>query len=343
MFTSQEQAIYPGSELFLIKRFMHEKAIQDAAWLMGTGLHAEDLKNPALRVSLHQFDTVYRNVYRLCPSPSLGLELGKQLNLSRWGVLAMALQSSKHLGDALATARDYRMLLRSRFQLATITTEKTVETEILPNLDMSFPVNETFAMEMLISSLLRLVKDLAGPDAGFKRIQCRYPEPRHGHLYESFLNCPVAFSQPRSAIVMETTQMLQPLPLANLVSKRQALVLCENDLQRLEHTLKQDCAAQVMQVLTDTESEHWTLPKVAKTLAMSERNLRRKLYLQGKEFRLLKQQRQMQLAMELLLKRHSVSWIAQQCGFKDLSSFRTRFKSTTGLTPRQFIQQHSLH
>lgn len=331
-----QQAIYPSCELFLIRRFLQTQGIQGEQWLLGTGLREHDLKSADLKVSLQQFDIVYRNVYRLCSQPALGIELGKSLNLSRWGVLACALQSSKHLGDALNTAKEYRRLMRSRFQLIPETQAKFIAVNIIPHSEMGFAVSEDFTLDVLLGSLWRLMQDLSNTQASFEKVHLTRPAPLNKSLYSQLLQCPVYFGQKQNALYLTQESLLSPLPLANLASKRQALLLCETDKQLLELSFQQDTSALVLQTLFNSHHEEWKLPVVAKKLALSERSLRRKLHQQGKEFRELKQHRQMQLAIELLMQPLPVTQVAEQCGFKDSASFRQRFKDNMGMSPKQF-------
>jgi len=333
----QHRAIYPGAELFLIRNFMRESGIDEHKWLFGTGLTPDSLTNQDLKASATQFDMIYRNIYRLDTRADRGLRLGLALDLSRWGMLAMALLSAKSLGAALQTANDFRALLRSRFNLIPQFLNTDVRIDIEPRSDQNYPVHATFAHEILLGTLMTQIRNLLASKVNFDRVDIAYPAPPHAASYTELLNCPVRFSCQKTAIYMPGSLLAKALPLANPVAQKQALEICKNEIRTLERLAQNDIRTVVSQALANSRDSKISLEDVAKKLLISPRTLRRKLQHSDTSFREIQQQHMLERALQALSEsEHTIDAIAHQCGFRDSSGFRAAFKRWTGMTPRDY-------
>ena len=337
----QNQTIFPAAELFLIRRYMRGLGCSPAQWLLGTGLTEDSIQRPDTLVSSRQFDIVYRNVYRLVSRPEAGLHFGGALNLSRWGMLAMALICARSLGAALETANTYRALLRSRFNLSHRREGDLVCITVTPRSDMTFPVNPIFAYEILLGTLQSQIGDLLGQPFSFQRVDLQYGPPAHHTAYERYCGCPVGFSARATQLWVSLEDMERPLPLANRVAEWQARAVFEQEIERVGQVEKGDIGWLVRHEL-DRASDA-TLPNLdsmADRLAMSPRTLRRRLNEAETRYRTLCQEHQLQRAMTALASSgEPISRVAARSGFQDIGSFRALFKRWTGLTPRQYRQQ----
>jgi len=336
----EHQAIYPSAELFLIKQFMQTEGVQAQQWLLGTGLSINALKNSDTLVSLHQFDIIYRNVFRLVKLPDIGLRFGKALNLSRWGMLTLALTAAHSLGAALQTANQHRSLLRSRFNLEPQGHGDMVRICVTQRSAMPFPVNEVFAFEMLITSLTRQINDLLVKPFSFSKIQLHYSPPKHFRHYIKHCGCPIEFNTPISALWLPEATLANLLPLANQMTERQALDSCNLEMQRVDSIQKGDIRWMVSAELAKGHKLPLNLDMLASHLSMNARTLRRRLQSAGTSYRELYQQHQLQLALEALTNTHEeLEDIAKTCGFKDSASFRHAFIRWTNITPSKYRAQ----
>jgi len=336
----EHHAIYPSAELFLIKQFMQMEGFHASQWLLGSGLPLNALKNSDTLVSLHQFDIIYRNVFRLAQSPDIGLRFGRALNLSRWGMLTLALTAARSLGAALQTANQHRSLVRSRFNLVPERHGDMIKICVTQRSSMPFPVNEVFSFEMLIASLARQINDLLVTPFSFNKIQLHYPAPQHFRHYEKHCGCPIEFGAPISALWLEEKTMANLLPLANQMTEQQALDICDLEMQRVDNIQKGDIRWLVSTELAKSHELPINLDTLAKRLAMSARTLRRRLQSIGTNYRELYQQHQLQLALQALANtQEELGNIAKTCGFKDAASFRHAFLRWTNMTPSQYRAQ----
>lgn len=337
----ENQTIFPAAELFLIRRYMRAQGFSPGQWLLGTGLDEDAIGRPDTLVSSHQFDIVYRNVYRLVERPEVGLHFGLSLNLSRWGMLAMALICARSLGAALETANTYRTLLRSRFNLHPEVGGQSVCITVTPRTDMTFPVNPSFAHEMLLGTLQSQISDLLGRAFRFQRIALHYPPPSHHGAYQRYCHCPVEFDAAKTVLWVAVEDMERALPLANRVAELQARAVFEQEIERVAQVESGDIAWLVRNELgRDQRLPLPTLDAMAERLAMSSRTLRRRLNEANTRYRSLCQEHQLQLALnELARTRQPISLVAANCGFSDPGSFRSVFKRWIGMTPREYRLQ----
>lgn len=333
----EDQSVFPAAELFILRQFMKAEGIRPQQWLLGTGLEERDIYELNTLVSLRQFDMIYRNLYRLCPRPDLGLALGRTQNLSRWGVLGMAQMCSKTLGDALETGNQYQGLLRGRFHLNPVMVDGRCEIEMVKREGMEYPINAEYLHEMVIGTITSQMQDITGQEIYFEEIQLSYPAPAYHQLYEKHLGCKAQFDCDRSMVAISEKKMTQPLAMRNLVTKQQALALYEQELQRVALVQKEDFRWQVREVLIQHGEGSLKLDQVAELLQVTPRTLRRKLQKVGASFREISQAHQLQQALTYLSEPGTkVSTVANRCGFSDLTSFRAAFKKHVGITPQAY-------
>ena len=333
-------AIFPGSELDLIRRFMVQQGIAEQQWLLGSGLQSEQLDRIDQAISMHQFDAVYRNIYRLLPQPCLGLRFGLSLNLSRWGMLSSALLCAETLGHALSIAKDYRIVLRSRFSMENSVEGDYLKIKLKPRSGMKYPVNEVFAHEVFIGTLVTQITQLLGKPFRFHQLSLPYSEPVGAKAYQKLVDSPPIFDASIGSVTIPLQLIESRLPLCNRVTRKVTLLACQDELARIQHAQAGDVVFTVMGVLSDSGSNILSLNELAEKLSISPRTLRRRLQLAGTNFRELSERQRQQMALQLLSdERLTLREIAVLCGFSDSAGFHKAFKRWTGGTPVNYRQR----
>lgn len=333
----ESQAVYPSAELCLIGAFMtQEYGIAPEQWLLGTGIRADQLDQPDLLVSMFHFDIIHRNIFRLANDPAVGLKLGAALNLSRWGLLSTAFISAPSVGEALMYANKFKALVRSRFTLVKKVVDDNVQINIQSQPESSFPISLAFGHEVFLNSLKQQIQDLSAEAFSYTRVELSYPRPSHYRDYAQHLNCPVSFDAPQSKVYLSRARMNKPLPLANAAVASQARKACEKEIQKIEKIGAGDISWQINQVLNSVQSA-MSLAEMAECLSLHPRTLRRKLQHAGTSFSELLMEHKKQQAGHMILERQlSVMQVAEACGYKTTSAFRSAFKSWYGTTPSEF-------
>ncbi|HHJ4328479.1 TPA: AraC family transcriptional regulator ligand-binding domain-containing protein, partial [Klebsiella pneumoniae] len=85
----------------LAVQVLQEHGVAADALLCGSGIAPADLQTPTRLVSHAQELQVLRNALQLSGDPTLGLQLGRRMRVSAYGMLGYTLLSSRTLGDAL--------------------------------------------------------------------------------------------------------------------------------------------------------------------------------------------------------------------------------------------------
>jgi len=333
----EDQAVFPGSELELIREFMLVEGISAERWLLGSGLCLDELKATQKAISLKQFDVIYRNVYRLVARPSVGIDFGLALNLSRWGMLSAALLCANTLGHALSIADDYREILRSRFLMRTHIEADYMRVALSPKPGMGYPVNEVFAYEVLLGTLKTQISQLTAKPFRFKELKLPYAKPLHHVAYQKLVEVGPVYEARQGEFVLPLALVNQPLPMANRVTRANVLLQCRKELERIRHARAGDIAFSVRGFLSQSALPVPALDEVAQALSMSPRTLRRRLQQAGLQYSLLCDQHRQQSAMQLMPDVDlSLSEIARRVGFKEVASFHKAFKRWTGETPARY-------
>lgn len=332
----EDQAIYPSAELFLIKQFMKKEGFHPRQWLLGTGLKEEQLSNPETLVSLRQFDIIYHNIFRITQRPDIALALGDSLNISRWGVLSVAMICSQTLGAALETGNRFRNIVRSRFKLTPRFRKDVTEIVIERQEGMSFPLSSSFAHEMLITSMQSMIRSLVQEQDVFSEVQLNYAPPAHHERYRSFINCSYSFNREHSMLVIPNHLMTKPLPSGNPITEQQAIAVCKLEAERVAQVQNGDLSWLLRAEISRQEGPLPSLDEVSDRLHVTPRTLRRKLQEVGTSYRRICHEHQLQLALHYLADpKLKSSVVAYKCGFKDAASFREAFKRWTDMTPQE--------
>ncbi len=99
----------------LILQVFQEQDVDAQQLLAGSGIGLADLEHPDARITTQQELQVCANA--LARREDIGLELGRRMHVSCYGMLGYALLSSATLGDALRLALTFPALLGTVFQL----------------------------------------------------------------------------------------------------------------------------------------------------------------------------------------------------------------------------------
>jgi len=294
-----------------------QRGIPTRPWFAGLRLSPEQICDPHARVSYRQARTVIVRALQALPEPCLGLQLGRAETIGGFGLLGLAIMTSRTFGLATVDAHSVAMEAWPRFG----------ESELLP-----------FLCEEAFSSSLAIARGLLGTHFTLKAIELTYPRPTHADEYAATFRCPVRFGASHNRAVVDTRWLAEPLPGHNPFTSRQALVLCQQQIDGDDR--RDEIVSAVERLLCSHLREHLRLHEVAGALNLSERSLRRRLAVSGQVFRDIQDRVRITRALELLHEGTlSVSEVGYAIGFSDPREFRRAFKRWTGMPP-QHLRQH---
>lgn len=309
-----------------------ERGVSLTAPLERLGLKPEDLERPGYLIdSALGLELVRQMLAVLGPPPQLGLECGQRINFSKLGVLAMGLQASPTLGDALALTLRYPWSAGFLISLhCGPGPGQDLRAEPLPGAAdlMSFLADNLFA------AMVALRRRIVGEDYAPQRVELVHPPEGEVRRYETFFRCPVQFDAPRNRMLTSQAWLDRPLPTAHPSTWH----LAQDMLERMarEQVRLPPLVQAVDRALRQGMPRPPSPAALAADLNMSERSLRRKLAELGLCYDILLDRVRHARAEELIRNPAlSLTQVADQLGFADVRAFRRAFRRWTGRSPSE--------
>lgn len=329
-------AVIPTTILAVLAQIADAESVAVEPWLAGLGLTRAQVDDAAVRVSFRQASVIIRRAQRAIPHGDLGLRVATHQSLGTFGIMGLAMMTARTFGEAVAigienapitgalmdveleatSARDVAMVARPRF----------ADDDIL-----------VFLCEELFGSTLILARTLVGPTFRPARLELTYPAPRHADAYRKLFGCEVRFGANRNLVVVEKRWLDYVLPTHHPISAQQALALCREQTAQIRK--QSEIVASVERILRRRLAEQPRLSEIARSLNLSQRNLRRHLTAAGQGYREIHDRLRTERAMELLSAGAlSIADIGSEVGFSDAREFRRAFKRWTGAAPTSLRQ-----
>lgn len=327
-----QAADIPPNVLVHLTEFAARHSIASEPWFTGLGITRQQINDPGLRVSYRQARMVIARALRAIRHPALGLLIGRNETIGSFGLLGLAMMTSRNFGEAMSAGIENHKICGSLLDVDFVAVDaQTVgvqawprygEIELLP-----------FLCEELFASCLAIARELVGAKITPIRMEFTYPPPAYAAEYGETFQCDVRFGAQHNRIVVDANWLAHPLSGYNPLVSRQALTLCHQQLRGT--SASDEIVVSVERLLRSRLREHPKLTEVARTLHLSERSLRRRLAESGRIFREIHDRVRAERALELLhAGQLSVAEIGIELGFSDPREFRRAFKRWTGMPPK---------
>ncbi|MBD2836522.1 AraC family transcriptional regulator [Pseudomonas sp. JM0905a] len=318
----------------LMTQFGLDQGLTLEQCLAGTGLDWRLLGDPGAEVEASQELELLRNLARLLGQrPGMGLEAGRRYRLNTYGIWGFALLSSATYRSAVQLGLRYldltyafhSMYLEERGDEAWLTLEEQSSPEDL----------RSFLLERDVSGAFSVHRDLANAEMPVLRARFRIPPPDNIEPWRELLGVTPLFGADDNCIVFSRSLLDLPLPGANPQVVRHCEEQCRIILARRRE--RAGLAGRVRDLLLARPGQLPDMERLAQTLHMTSRTLRRKLAAEGTSFRQLQEEVLGALAEELLGSTAlRLEEIAERLGYGEVSNFIHAFKRWKGITPRQY-------
>ncbi|MDH1263835.1 MULTISPECIES: AraC family transcriptional regulator [unclassified Pseudomonas] len=299
--------------------------------LAGSGIAPDDLGNADTRITRVQELQVCANALAL--RADLGLELGRRLHVSSYGLLGYAALSAATFGDAWRLLFRYPALLGTYFRL-----ELHVEDELAWVCASGYrdaAALEVFNVEMCLASLKLIGDELLGQPLPLVRAEFQYARPDYVPGYTGSFPCELVFEAERNAFAFPAALLERRLPLADPVTHGEVVERCRR--QNAEFNSRQAWLERVRQLLAAQLAEPPGLENLAQQMHCSPRTLRRRLQELGTSYQGLLDDLRFERAKLLLGQQEwPVYRIAELLGFSETASFRHAFQRWSGVPPSRF-------
>lgn len=313
--------------------FMLARGFRADQLFAGTGISERDLEDPYRLVHATQARRYYENVVSLDPSEGLGLEIGWTTNLSDLGSHGLVQITSRTAEEALKRGHSNRYLYNLLLEWET----EVVGADVVNVFSSDEPAGplRLFLLERGLGTIQAGAEELVGPDAKPTKVLVDYAAPRHFHKYEEVFRCPVHFGAARCAVYYPLEYLGTALSTHDPYVHELMDSLQSSLVKRLE--TGKDVVHDVVMALRRKPGTYPSLERVAESLAMSSRTLRRKLGQSNVTFQQLLDDERHRVAESYLSNSDlSIQHIAELCGFQDAQNFSQAFKRWTGLSPSEY-------
>jgi AraC-like DNA-binding protein len=315
----------------LVLNTFKAEGLSSEALLAGSGISAADLSRADTRITTNQEMLVCANAVAL--RHDIGLELGRRMHVSSYGMLGYALLTSATLGDALQLALHYPALLGTLFELSL---EEDNERIWLTAGDYrENPALAPFNVEFCLVSMKVICEDLLGRPLPLLGARFEYSAPDYQARYTERFDCPLQFDAASNAFAFDKSWLDQPLPLADAITHQAMAERCRK--QNTEFTGRQAWLGRIRQLLATQLSAAPGLDGLAEQLNCSARTLRRHLKDLGCSYQELLDELRFEQAKRMLCEDQlPIYRIAEALGFSETASFRHAFVRWSGVAPSQF-------
>jgi AraC-like DNA-binding protein len=318
---------------------MH-KAVMKAAISLGfdcdTYVFDEDLQ-PESRHPVSVLLMTLKDLERRSGAADIGLLLGEKLDPSCFGVLGYLVMSCDNLKTALPLIHQYQQLV--------IDCGTTVVTHDADTATFAWsPTSKELQYRVLIDLIFAAIRQFSQWSVGnlpaVTHASFQYPKPVDTTHHQRIFGPNLSFSASTNSLEHPTDWLDIPLKTANPLLHPMILSQTEQLLKLLQQDRSH--AGNVKQLLMDLLPKGMgNLDMVASHLHMSPRTLQRHLSQQNLNFQDLLRDARMELARFYLMHSQlSLSRVAENLGYTDVSSFSHAVKIHTGKTPRDWRKQH---
>jgi AraC-like DNA-binding protein len=331
-----EERIYPAQKIAVLLEALAREGIAASQALTGVGLSQQDAADPAVRVSLTQVITCFRNAIRLSSDPMFAYRTGLQFHMSTYGMYGFAMLSSMDFRQTMRFAERYHQLAAPLVDMAFAEEDGfgvwTLEPKLHPQMDASL---HRQVVEMYFGIHTSLHRDVMGREFAPSELRVTFEAPSDPAAYAGRLGARVRFGQPRNQLLFEARWLDRRPSLGNALTYAAILEVCDRFVDELQQ--RAGVVGSVRHLLLTNLMRNLNLRDVARALGMSVRTLRRRLADQGASYRQLTDELRRDVAIGYLRETAmTVEDIAYALGFSDPANFRQAFRRWTLSTPQQF-------
>lgn len=319
-----------------------QDGLNAAALLRAAHIRPAALKAPDAVLRLSQVEALLDEVFRLTGRRDQSHDLGRALKLSSHSIVGYGMLSSPTVGYAMTLAARYFRLIMPSFRMRFRVAAEQAEIEILPVLPMSTNCLQ-FHLEAIAVALHWEIRELLENRMPAYDLYLSIAAPPHRERYNELVEARCHFgwqSRPGFRMQFPAAVALRTPALADTGAVQVAEKRC-NELIR--SALAEGKVGGWIRMMLREASDGWpSLAELAQTLNLSARTLDRYLEKEGESFRKLSNRVRYEKALELLDDdRLTVTHIAYELGYTDMSNFARSFRREAGVAPGDYRRRRA--
>lgn len=307
----------------------------------------DDLKANNSRVFVTDAIIMAERALSLAGKAGLSFALARELRVTIHGTLGFAALTSPTFAGALHSVRRYLQLRAPFLSMSLSEAEDRVLVRLRTEFDV--PGLAPFLAETVSATLILLTEQLLDrSDAqahGFQmtngklpgvKVHLKFREPAYYREFSGQLPVQFEYNQPDEILVFPKELLDVRMRLADAEASRMASDQCEFELQK---ALKEqgDISLAIGNMLRMMPAPLPSLEVMAERFCVSSRTLKRRLAEKDTNYREIVESVLKDRAIQLLrYTRQSISEIAYELGYADLSNFSRAFRKWTGKSASEF-------
>ncbi|MCH8497823.1 MAG: AraC family transcriptional regulator [Marinobacter sp.] len=339
--------LIPGVYLRVMAETVRRLGHDDRPLYDGLAIKPEDLLPNDSRVFITDAILMLERSMKLAANEGLSFILARELRLTIHGTLGLAALTSPTMAGALDSVRRY-LQLRAPFLSMDM---REAGDKVLVQMKSEFDVPHLyqFLAEVVSATLVMLAEQLvdrsSAKEQGFELeegkltgvvIKLRAPEPVYFKKFASQLPVAYEFGQDSDMLVFPKDLLKAKMRLADAEASEMARQQCEFELQK---ALKEqgDITLAIRNMLHVMPGPLPSLEAMAERFCVSSRTLKRRLADRDTTYREIVEAVLKDRAIQLLrYTNQSISEIAYELGYADLSNFSRAFRKWTGKSASEF-------
>ncbi len=290
-------------------------------------LETEILTNPDACLSDVDLVRLWEESSKRLDDDLLGLHVGEQATIGRWGLVDHLAMNSKTLREMIQNTIDFRRVVVNVDK--TINLRREADLAIVSFYTKSIDLRHYYEAETVYAS--RLARFVLATDIGLREIRFKHQLPRATSEYERIFGVPVRFGQKENALVFANDDLDRPTAHTNPILQE---ILREQAEKMLSIIDNETLLSEKVKEILITDLLGFTIDRVAEQLMLSVRTMQRKLNEEGLTYRQIvdsvRKERARKYLEEKLLTLGEISYFL---GFSEASSFNQAAKRWFGKTP----------
>lgn len=279
-------------------------------------------------------------VYRLCErameltgDAAFGLHWVERLCAAAFNPVSYLVAHAQTLRRGFESLHEFHRLLNDQPSFGLSEDGELVHVHCFDIAGVS-PGMQRLAAEMHVLGIVRLIRSFC-PQARIHEVTFAYPTPEHRNEYTRLLGLEPRFGRPKTSIVFDRA-LMNAASLHTDEDLHEALrAIAERRM--LRSIQRTPFAWRVRDLLVERGPTPPDMDRIARTLGLSKRSLRRRLASEGSSYKAIVTEALAIIAKRYLReKRLTIQETAYEMGFVNCSAFHRAFKRWTGNTPSSY-------
>lgn len=307
--------------------------------LKDVGILPSLLRDPDAFIHYEHYLTLLEIAALRCQDDCFGVKLGALQNISTIGLIGVYMSRQTTILEALTVAQKYIYLHADgvAFQVTAVNAQLCKLTFVrLSEYNMNVPQKSQLA----ISLVANILKDLIGPVWHAEKIQLKQHAPKNNaEIFNQLFACEIEFDADEDSLYFPASFLTHRPYLFNEAFVNQLIVQqleTQTSTKTFDNTSLIESSVRMLLATGDCSIEN-----IALCMGMHPKKLQRLLKTQGTTYRdLLENVRKKEALRMIDTSNLSLTDLALQLGYAELSIFSRNFKHWFGMSPSEWREKH---